>query len=80
MTTMGKALIEYVAVRRALGAQLREPAVTLRRFVEFVERQGGAFITTDLALRWAMAPVDVQRDVGSAPESGATIRNLVARA
>jgi site-specific recombinase XerD len=61
MTTMRKALIQYVAVRRALGAQLREPAVTLRHFVEFVERQGGSFITIDLALRWAMAPVDVQR-------------------
>jgi site-specific recombinase XerD len=61
MTTMGKALTQYVAVRRALGAQLREPAVTLRHFVEFVERQGGAFITTDLALRWAMAPIGVQR-------------------
>jgi len=61
MRTMRKALAEYVAVRRALGAQLREPAVTLRQFVAFVERQGAACITTDLALRWAMAPVDVQR-------------------
>jgi len=61
MRTLGAALTQYVAVRRALGAQLREPAVMLRHFVEFVERQGGAFITTDLALRWAMAPVDVQR-------------------
>lgn len=61
MTTMGTALTQYVAVRRALGAQLREPAMTLRHFVEFVERQGATFITTDLALRWAMAPSDVQR-------------------
>lgn len=61
MRTMGEALTEYVAVRRALGAQLREPAVTLGHFVAFVERQGAAFITTDLALRWAMSPVDVQR-------------------
>ena len=61
MRTMRTALTEYVAVRRALGARLREPAVTLRQFVAFVERQGAACITTDLALRWAMAPVDVQR-------------------
>jgi hypothetical protein len=33
----------------------------LRRFVEFVEGQGAAFITTDLALRWAMTPKAVQR-------------------
>src|SRR5438105_1374504 len=61
MRTMGEALTEYVAVRRALGAQLREPAVTLGHFVAFLERQGAAFITTELALRWAMSPVDVQR-------------------
>jgi site-specific recombinase XerD len=50
-----------VAVRRALGAQLREPAVTLRHFVDFMECQGAACITTDLALQWAMSPVGVQR-------------------
>ena len=61
MRSLGQALTAYVAVRRALGAQLREPAVTLRHFVDFVERHGAAFITTDLALRWAMAPADVQR-------------------
>ena len=61
MSSLGQALTEYVAVRRALGAQLREPAVTLRRFVDFVERHGAGFVTTDLALQWAMSPVDVQR-------------------
>jgi integrase len=61
MRTLGEALTEYVAVRRALGTQLREPAVTLGHFVEFVARHGAAFITTDLALRWAMAPIGVQR-------------------
>jgi len=61
MRTLGQALTEYVTVRRALGAQLREPAVTLRQFVAFVERHGSAFITIDLAVRWAMVPVGVQR-------------------
>src|ERR1700682_1874767 len=61
MRTLGEALTEYVAVRRALGTQLRQPAVALGHFVEFVERQNVAFITTDLALRWAMAPIGVQR-------------------
>ena len=60
MRTLGEALTTYVTVRRTLGTQLREPAVTLRHFVDFLERQGAAYITTELALRWAMAPVGVQ--------------------
>lgn len=61
MSTLGDALTQYVAVRRALGTQLREPATTLRHFVEFLERQGAEFITTELALRWACEPQGVQR-------------------
>ena len=55
------ALTQYVAVRRALGTQLREPAVTLAHVTAFVQREGAGRITTDLALRWAMAPQGVQR-------------------
>ena len=53
MSTIRDALAQYIAVRRALGTQLREPAVTLGHFVEFLEREGAEFITTSLALRWA---------------------------
>lgn len=61
MSTLSNALREYVAVRRALGTQLQEPAMTLGHFVEFLEREGADFITTELALRWAREPERVQR-------------------
>ena len=61
MSTLHAALKEYLATRRALGTQLKWPASSLRRFVDFVEAQGTDFITTDLALRWATQPVGVQR-------------------
>ena len=61
MKTTRDALAEYVTVRRALGTQLREPAVTLGHFVAFLEGEGANFITTQLALRWACQPDGVQR-------------------
>jgi integrase len=61
MSPLRDALTHYVATRRALGAQLREPAVSLGHFVEFLEHEGAEFITIDLALRWATAPTGVQR-------------------
>lgn len=60
MSALRDALTKYVAVRRALGTQLREPAVTLGHFVEFLEREGAKFITTELAVRWALRPERVQ--------------------
>jgi len=61
MTTMHSALKQYVALRRALGTKLEEPAKTLRHFLEFLAQEKAEFITSDLALRWAMQPQGVQR-------------------
>jgi len=61
MTALQDALSQYVAVRRALGTQLAEPANTLRQFVAFLEGEGASRITTVLALRWATARPNVQR-------------------
>jgi len=61
MSTLHDALTQYVALRRALGTQLREPAMTLGHFVEFIESEGAEFITSELALGWAMEPKLVQR-------------------
>ncbi len=61
MSALQDALAQYVAVRRALGTTLVEPASTLVQFVAFLEREGASHITTALAVQWAMAPQGVQR-------------------
>jgi site-specific recombinase XerD len=61
MNALRKSLRQYVALRRALGTKLQEPAATLERFVDLLEREKAEFITSELALRWAMQPQGVQR-------------------
>lgn len=61
MITLQDALPQYVSLRRALGTKLQEPARTLVDFVNFMEHEKAAFITTELALHWAMKPQGVQR-------------------
>ena len=61
MSAIRDSLIQYVAVRRAHGSKFYEPALALDHFVDLLEREGTEFITTDLALRWAMAPKHAQR-------------------
>ena len=61
MSAIRDSMIQYVAVRRALGSKFNEPALALDHFVDLLEREGSEFITTDLALRWAMEPKLVQR-------------------
>lgn len=60
MSTLHESLAAYVACRRALGTKLREPATSLGRFVDFLERAGTEHITSELALRWATEPAGVQ--------------------
>lgn len=61
MRTLRDALVQYVTVRRALGAKLTEAEGTLGQFVSFLERQRSSHITTALAVRGAMLPQGVQR-------------------
>lgn len=61
MIAIRAALTQYVALRRALGTKLEEPAKTLEQFLAFLEREGSEFITPALALRWATEPRNVQR-------------------
>jgi hypothetical protein len=49
VSTLHDALVQYVAVRRALGAKLQEPARTLGQFVDFLESQRMEYITTELS-------------------------------
>jgi integrase len=61
MNALRAALAEYVAIRRSLGSKFQEPAGALGHFLDFLEREHADAITTDLALRWAQKPKDVQR-------------------
>jgi integrase/recombinase XerD len=49
-------LEEYLVMRRALGFILSEPSRLLHKFVTYAEQEGASFITTELALQWAMKP------------------------
>src|SRR5215813_1221825 len=61
MTALRSSLRQYIALRRALGTKLQEPAATLGYFLDFLESEKAEFITSELALRWAMQPQGVQR-------------------
>lgn len=61
MKPLREALGDYLAVRRALGTQLREAGSTLGQFLDFLEAEGASSITIQHALRWAMLPPGVQR-------------------
>ena len=58
MNALHDALTEYLTMRRSLGFTLRLPASLLRSFVAFIERSGSPFITTELALQWALQPTE----------------------
>ena len=61
MSRLQTALDEYLAVRRALGYKLYGSGLLLQQFVEFAEQAGAAYITTDLALKWATQPADARQ-------------------
>jgi integrase len=60
MSKLREASREYLRLRRKLGCKLRGVDRLLESFVAFAEREGASHITTDLALRWAQQPANVQ--------------------
>jgi len=60
VSELREATEQYLAVRRSLGFQLRQPEATLRTFVAFAQEQGADYITVDLMLRWAKTLGTVQ--------------------
>ncbi len=60
MSSLRKAVKQYLTMRRSLGFKLRDMGTNLRHFVSFMEQQGTSLITTELALRWATQPQNVQ--------------------
>jgi integrase len=55
MSALRDAIERYVALRRGLGAHLRQPAIHLRHFADFLDQHSAPVITTELALTWATA-------------------------
>jgi integrase len=49
-----QALNDYLALRRSLGYRLHAEGLRLRNFVEFIEKKGATYITTALAVEWAL--------------------------
>lgn len=60
MSKLRKALDEYLSIRRSLGFELRIMGSSLHNFVSFMEREGNAHITTELAIRWSKMPANAQ--------------------
>jgi integrase/recombinase XerD len=58
MSGLGRALDDYLALRRGLGYKLERAGALLTDFVTYVERQGSSLVTTKLALDWATLPTD----------------------
>ena len=56
MTGLRAAAGDYLALRRTLGFKLERTGGLLDSFIDFVELQGAATITIDLALQWATQP------------------------
>ena len=60
MISLRKAVKDYLLMRRSLGFKLRGASYRLHHFVSFMEQQGASIITTELSLRWAQQPPDIQ--------------------
>ena len=60
MKPLREAIEDYLALRRSLGFKLRQTAAGLTEFAAFMEQRAAPYITTALALEWAMQPVDNQ--------------------
>jgi len=56
MSPLRQALIDYLAVRRALGYTLKRTAKLLAQFVTYLEDRGETRVSTETALAWATLP------------------------
>ena len=56
MTALADHLDDYLRLRRALGFQLGRHGESLPGFVAYVEANGAATITVELAVAWARLP------------------------
>jgi integrase/recombinase XerD len=56
MSSLREAIEQYLTIRRDLGFKLTGARYLLRQFAGFMEDKSASFVTTDLALHWAMLP------------------------
>ena len=61
MSAVKQAVAEYLALRRGLGFKLKKHSRMLSEFATFLEEQGALHITSQLALRWATEPQNIQQ-------------------
>jgi len=60
VSTLRKAVEEYLALRRRLGFKLYQEGLWLEQLVSFLESRRSSRITTALALEWATQPAHAQ--------------------
>jgi len=65
MKPLRQAIDDYLRLRRSLGFKLRDRADDLRDFASFLEQKAAPFVTTELAMEWAMQPADPQPSDGA---------------
>jgi integrase/recombinase XerD len=58
MKSVRNAIEDYIALRRSLGFKLHGMETSLGKFASFLEQKEAPYITTALALEWAMQTVD----------------------
>ena len=59
MSALQAALDEYLDIRRSLGFKLRGEGTVLPKFLRFMEQENASFITSILAVQWAILPENV---------------------
>ena len=60
MKPLRQAIDDYIALRRSLGFKLRRMSEGLREFAVFLEQKAAPYVTTELAMEWAMLPTHHQ--------------------
>lgn len=58
MKRLRQAIEDYIALRRHLGFKLRRMSEGLADFAAFLEEKKAPYVTTELAMQWAMLPTD----------------------
>jgi len=65
MNPLRQALLDYIAVRRALGFKLDKPAKLLAQFLTYVEERGEMQLRTATMVAWATLPEGADRSWSS---------------